>query len=768
MRRFLAYAIALTLTVPAAAQLYVEPEKNVECEVFLTKEFEGSAHQGMEIHGKYIFALYDGGHVNVFDFTRPERPALAGFELASSRRDNHANCANFGVETKRGASFPLLYVSNGLVGGDIEWTCFVESITRRGKRFSSEIAQTITLDTRDWEKDGYVQIYGAPCWMIDRERQALWIFSARQRTTPKITKHNWENQYIATRFRIPKLSEGESVTLSSNDILDQVVLPFDVGFTQSGTVHDGLIYYCFGTGAKDKPSAIRIYDTDSRTITARYDLQKQIPIELESLAVVDGFIYANSNINPKKDTGYKPVIWKISLPKPEAEAATPLDEIRQNPEKAGGIYYVPKESLSDGLDGSSDDGLKEGRAAGKSDGAVMGEGQKAGIPQPPTGYKPFYINGYFRHGARQVDDNVTYNAIWETLGTAAKEDNLTDFGKAIWKRLEPFRSHIEYREGDLTQRGYRQALALGRRTAENYPEVFEDEPYLKANATNVLRVAATMQAFAQGVNSINPGLRWAEIDNSRAFLPAIHPYGKQCPGREQIDADIVSGKGVWDSKYEAFRDSKIDSETFLKRLFKDTSKISHDGNDLEWRFFLMASAMQCLDRQVPLWDLFTEEEILAWAEIENYKYYAQKGPEPVNIGRGSGLGSRTLRHILEESAGDIALGRHGLDLNFGHDGTLMAVLANIGAGTWAESTGDPAEAIRYWQFWNIPMGANLQLVFYRNADNDILVRMMLNEKDLTLPLKAVQGSFYRWDEVYDHYMKHCDGVEKELKISINN
>lgn len=743
MKRLLAYAIALILTVPAAAQLYVEPEKDVECEVFLTKEFEGNAHQGMEIWGKYIFALYDGGHVNVFDFTRPERHALAGFELASSRKDNHANCANFGVETKRGASFPLLYVSNGLVGGDIEWTCFVESITRRGKRFSSEIAQTITLDTSDWEKEGYVQIYGAPCWMIDRERQALWIFSARRRTTPKITKHTWENQYIATRFRIPKLSEGESVTLSSNDILDQVVLPFDVGFTQSGTVHDGLIYYCFGTGAKDKPSAIRIYDTDSRTVAARYDLQKQIPIELESLAVVDGYIYANSNINPKKDTGYKPVIWKISLPKPKTEAATPLDEIRQNPEKAGGVYYVPKESLSDGLDG-------------------------AAIPQAPAGYKPFYINGYFRHGARQVDDNVTYNAIWETLGTAAQEDNLTDFGKAVWKRLEPFRSHIEYREGDLTQRGYRQAVNLGRRTAQNYPEVFEDEPYLKANATNVLRVAATMQAFVQGVNSENPTLEWAEIDNSRAFLPTIHPYGGQCPGREQIDADIISGKGFWDKKYEAFRDAKIDNEAFLNRLFKDTSKITHDGKDLERRFFLIASAMQCLDRQIPLWDLFTEEEILAWAEIENYKYYAQKGPEPVNIGRGSGLGSRTLRHILEESAEDIALGRHGADLNFGHDGTLMALLANIGAGTWAESTGDPAQALKYWQVWNIPMGANLQLVFYRNADNDILVRMMLNEKDLTLPLNAVQGSFYRWNEVYDHYMKHCDEVEKELKNSVRN
>lgn len=63
--------------------------------------------------------------------------------------------------------------------------------------------------------------------------------------------------------------------------------------------------------------------------------------------------------------------------------------------------------------------------------------------------------------------------------------------------------------------------------------------------------------------------------------------------------------------------------------------------------------MQCLDRQVPIWDIFTEEEILAWAEIENYKYFAQKGPEPVSHGRSWGLASRTLRHLLDESAEDL-------------------------------------------------------------------------------------------------------------------
>ena len=92
--------------------------------------------------------------MNIYDFKSADPKPVAGFELASSHPDNHVNNVCFGVETKRGASFPLLYITNGKVGSELEWLCFVESITRRGKRFSSEIAQTIELDGSKWAEKG--------------------------------------------------------------------------------------------------------------------------------------------------------------------------------------------------------------------------------------------------------------------------------------------------------------------------------------------------------------------------------------------------------------------------------------------------------------------------------------------------------------------------------------------------------------------------------------------------------------------------------------
>ena len=214
-------------------------------------------------------------------------------------------------------------------------------------------------------------------------------------------------------------------------------------------------------------------------------------------------------------------------------------------------------------------------------------------------------------------------------------------------------------------------------------------------------------------------------------LTTLNPYGNVCPDRSPLDKYILGKENSWYKKYRSYIDEKLDVDAFFTRLFIDVTQVEseYDKYDLIHRFWLMASLMQCLDRQVPIWDIFTEEEILVWAEIENYKYFAQKGPEPVSHGRSWGLASRTLRHLLDESAEDLVRKRHGINLNFGHDGVLMAILTNLQAGTWAREASNSKEALQSWKYWDIPMGANLQMIFYQSKDNpDVLVKFMLNEK----------------------------------------
>lgn len=281
--------------------------------VFMEKGGCGRAQQGLESYGNFIFSLEDGGHVNVYSWKPLSSEPVGGFELASSHPDNHANNAEFGIERKPGASFPLLYVTNGKVGSDIEWTCFVESISRRGGEWKSELAQTIVLDRcNGWKEKGYTEIFGAPSWLVDREGKSLWIFSAVKRTTLKFTHKKDENLYVATKFRIPSLREGSKVVLGADDIIEQVTFPYDVWFTQAGCMKNGRIFYCFGVGKDSRyPSEIRVYDTATGRISASYSLQNEIPYEMEDIFIRGDWMYVNTNI--PVDRGIPPRIYKIRL-----------------------------------------------------------------------------------------------------------------------------------------------------------------------------------------------------------------------------------------------------------------------------------------------------------------------------------------------------------------------------------------------------------------------------------------------------------------------
>lgn len=59
-----------------------------------------------------------------------------------------------------------------------------------------------------------------------------------------------------------------------------------------------------------------------------------------------------------------------------------------------------------------------------------------------------------------------------------------------------------------------------------------------------------------------------------------------------------------------------------------------------------------------------------------------------------------------------------------------------------------------WQDYRVsPMGANLQLIFYRDKKSDILVKFLLNESEVTLPLKNKTVPYYSWNMVKDFLEK---------------
>jgi hypothetical protein len=65
-----------------------------------------------------------------------------------------------------------------------------------------------------------------------------------------------------------------------------------------------------------------------------------------------------------------------------------------------------------------------------------------------------------------------------------------------------------------------------------------------------------------------------------------------------------------------------------------------------------------------------------------------------------------------------------------------------------------ADADKYWYAHEmVPMGTNLQLIFYRNCKGEVLVKMLYNEAETAIKaVPAYQGPYYRWEDLREWFV----------------
>ena len=52
------------------------------------------------------------------------------------------------------------------------------------------------------------------------------------------------------------------------------------------------------------------------------------------------------------------------------------------------------------------------------------------------------------------------------------------------------------------------------------------------------------------------------------------------------------------------------------------------------------------------------------------------------------------------------------------------------------------------------MGSNLQMVFFRNRKDDVLVKILYNERETAIPaVPAYSGPYYKWDDLRAYLVK---------------
>ena len=377
----------------------------------------------------------------------------------------------------------------------------------------------------------------------------------------------------------------------------------------------------------------------------------------------------------------------------------------------------------------------------------------------PEGYKPFYISHYGRHGSRYLINPKDYSYPHEVLKSADSAGVLTPLGRNVLKRYEIIIQEADNRYGELTPLGAEQHRQIARRMYERFPEVFEGNVWVDAKSTVVIRCILSMTNELTELTRLNPKLR---IRHDASMHDMYYMNFN--------DKELLKKKWNKESNdvYEKYFKEMVNYDYAFCQLFTDTSFVwrKADARKFYEKLFHTANNLQNLEarKKVTLYDLFTDEDIYNNWRVANMWWYLGYGFSQLNGGKQPYVQRNLLRKIIEEADSCIVLQNPGATLRFGHETMVMPLTVLMGLNGYDLVTDDYAHLDQKgWVNYRIfPMGANIQLVFYRRntGNKDVLVKVLLNENEATLPIKSNTAPYYKWSEVRDYYIKKIESYKE--------
>lgn len=371
----------------------------------------------------------------------------------------------------------------------------------------------------------------------------------------------------------------------------------------------------------------------------------------------------------------------------------------------------------------------------------------------PKGYEPFYISHYGRHGSRWLLHDGEYEAVMKVFDEADAANAFTDRGREVFGRVKTVYEDGIDRGGDLTPLGAVQHAQIAERMFFNYPGIFSEGAHVDAQATVVVRCVLSMAAFCERLKELNPQLDIKRVAGRRTTR-YLNFYNKATnPNLSKNYLDFID-RGEWQKDYEKLEEQLVKPERLMGELFADSDFVKTiDARKLMLGLFYFAADMQDVDLKISFYDLFTPEELYRLNVYDNYKFYVIRGPSPLNEQYPIYYAKPLLEDILARADRAVAGGDVSADLRFGHDGNLMTLVTLMQFDGYDTVESDPEKIAAVWPLFKIsPMAANIQLVFYRNADTgDVLVKFLLNEHEVRIPLKSEAAPYYKWNEVRDFY-----------------
>ena len=381
------------------------------------------------------------------------------------------------------------------------------------------------------------------------------------------------------------------------------------------------------------------------------------------------------------------------------------------------------------------------------------------IAKAPKGYKPFYISHYGRHGSRHEAHDWYVLSLVEMLESADSMNILTPKGKELKAMMIKISEAHHNRYGDLTRVGFEQHKGVARRMYHRFKPIFYRGALIDSRSSDYTRCVLSMAAFNESLKECEPMLETrmdAAIEHKSVVRPSM-PFLKD----PRYTGRIITGTDDWWLRLSAWAE-KNDFSHSCNLVFTNIEPLCKKYNrgvqSIMIDLYKRLDAVQNLgwyDRSF-IDSIFSADERHSIYLYENYRWYCRYATTSVENGfKRYAPMQATVNDFI--SYADLAIeGKNSAaaNLRFGHDYYLLGLLAVLNCNEYPSGLdiSDVDKLNAQWSSYKmVTMASNLQMVLYRSKKcSDILVRFLENENDITLPIKSVDGPFYKWEDVRNY------------------
>lgn len=380
----------------------------------------------------------------------------------------------------------------------------------------------------------------------------------------------------------------------------------------------------------------------------------------------------------------------------------------------------------------------------------------------PEGFKPLYISYFGRHGARYCTSE--YDAMYDWLLQADQKKLLTDEGRDFFARYETFYQNVRNFKGNLTGIGKGQLKAIADHMFNRFPEVFEGPTSINASSTESPRVIMSMWSCLSQLQALDSDIV-IDANASASFAPWLQP---SLPSNPNYYNNGFKCGPVAEAAAKEYFLKTVPWKKIISRYFKSQDVLPEHLKVNPDRFIGVLAAIvfgsECLDNNNDCFDdvLSPGEKLRIWKWLSADYFISNarfKDSKRISVD----YAAFTLAQIIETAQNDIESGKTNLRLRFSHDSSIAPLLVFLDINGCGRETDSLEESLKIFPSYNIPMGASLQLVFYKNKDGKIILRVLLNEREAILPITPYSDTFYSWEDFKTYYLPLIEASVQKIK-----